>query len=85
MKYTFRNKTVSITKRSVEKVLKLPPDATVYYVVDIRGRLYPVKQAFAVGASLRKTTKFNSSHAQEALKRLGYKVIDVRDCKRNAR
>ena len=85
MKVSFRGGDYLITRKSVERVLRKLPDKTRRYAVKVRGRLYPVKQAFAAGVDRRMTRGFNTSHALGALRSLGFEILDLNDCRRKSR
>lgn len=85
MKLSFRGGNYSITRRSVERVLDELPNKTTRYAVKVRGRIYPLKQAFAAGVDRRPSRGFNTYHARKALDSLGFEIIDLKDCRRKAR
>ena len=80
MKVRLKGRDYRISRKSVEGVLRLPPDRTGRYVVDVRRRLYPVKQAFAVGVGSKRG--WHTHRALRALTALGFQVLDLKDCKR---
>ncbi len=84
MEISFRGGHYFITRKSVERVLRKRPDKTRRYAVKVRGRLYPLKQAFAAGVGRPMVRGFNTSHAYGPLNSLGFEIIDLNDCRRKA-
>lgn len=65
---------VKLTKETVISVLKeIEPDVISTHAVEVNGRLYPVKQAFAAISNID-LLDFNSAQARTSFKKMGFKV-----------
>ncbi len=65
---------VKVTKERVISVLKeIEPDVIATHAVEVEGRLYPVKQAFAAISNID-LLDFNSAQARTNFKKMGFKV-----------
>jgi len=60
----------------VRRIRMVEPDPVHTHAVEIEGEIYPVKQAFAVAASLD-LLDFNTNQARSVLRRLGFSVTPV--------
>ncbi len=65
---------VKLTRDHVIKILKqIEPGVIDTHIVEVNGRLYPVKQAFAAVSSID-LLDFNTSQARTNFKKMGFKV-----------
>jgi 5-methylcytosine-specific restriction protein B len=74
VEFTVKGQRYKASKRKVEAEMKgVTPDQTRALVVDVGGRVYPVKQVFSLVFDLDKAD-FISHQARSVLRRLGFNV-----------
>ena len=75
---TISGQTVLLSREQVIRSLKeIAPERLQKHAVEIEGRRYPVKQAFALTTG-QDVLDFTTTQARRALKQLGFEVIRIR-------
>ena len=75
---TISGKPVRLSREQVIRSLKdIPPERLQIHAVEVEGRRFPVKQAFALTTG-EDLLDFTTTEARRALKKLGFEVFRIR-------
>ena len=79
IEFTFNGERRRLTRQQVlERLHDQEPEPIQTWAVDIEGRQFPVKQAFAIAAGTGRAD-FISTRARDLLRKLDFRVMDVKD------
>jgi hypothetical protein len=75
--FTLNGRPMRLSNDQVERAIQgVDPEPLREHAVEIQGRLYPMKQPFALATGLDRLD-FTTNQARTQLKRLGYRVLRV--------